>query len=99
MKLMRRPKRKGRREQARSPKKLLKKKIDTRPQSGINDAEQRKENAKGVYLCCAPEKAKDRRVLLIDDIVTTGATLSECASELQKAGCAAVYAAAAASRH
>ena len=79
--------------------KLLKKKIDTRPQSGISNAEQRKENAKGVYLCCAPEKAKDRRVLVIDDIVTSGATLSACALELQKAGCSAVFAAAAASRH
>ena len=79
--------------------KLLKKKIDTRPQSGIHDAEARRNNAKGVYVCCAPEKAKGRRVLVIDDIVTTGATLSECASELRKAGCAEVYAAAAASRH
>ena len=79
--------------------KLLKKKIDTRPQSGIHDAEARRKNAKGVYVCCAPEKAKDRRVLVIDDIVTTGATLSECASELRKAGCAEVFAAAAASRH
>ena len=78
---------------------LLKKKTDTRPQSGIRNAEERQKNAKGVYVCCTPEKTKDKRVLVIDDIVTTGATLSECASELQKAGSAAVYAAAAASRH
>ena len=32
-------------------------------------------------------------------IVTSGATLSACALELQKAGCSAVFAAAAASRH
>ncbi len=78
---------------------LLKKKINTRPQSGIGSAEARRKNAQGVYVCSVPEKAKDRRILVIDDIVTTGSTLSECASELQKAGCAAVYAAAAASRH
>lgn len=78
---------------------LLKKKINTRPQSGIGDAEARRKNASGVYACCAPEKTRGRRILLIDDIVTTGATLSECASVLKKAGCAEVYAAAAASRH
>lgn len=77
---------------------LLKKIKNTRPQSGIHDAEARRRNAKGVYVCCAPEKLRDRRVLVIDDIVTTGSTLSACASELLKAGCAAVYAGAAASR-
>ena len=77
---------------------LLNKKIDTRPQSGIHDAAQRQKNAEGVYECCAPEKVRGKRVLVIDDIVTTGATLSACASQLQKAGSGAVYAAAAASR-
>ena len=77
---------------------LLEKRVDTRPQSGIKDAEKRRENASGVYACPAPEKVKGRRVVLIDDIVTTGATLSECASVLKKAGCTEVFAAAAASR-
>ena len=78
--------------------KLLEKRVDTKPQSGIRDAESRRKNAKGVYICCAPSKAEGKHVLLIDDIVTTGATLSECAAVLEKAGCAAVVAAAAASR-
>lgn len=78
---------------------LLEKRVDTRPQSGMGDAGRRRENAKGVYACCAPEKVAGKRVLLIDDIVTTGATLSECALTLKKAGCAEVWAAAAASRH
>lgn len=77
---------------------LLEKRVHTRPQSGIDSAEKRRENAKGVYACCAPEKLRGKRVLLIDDIVTTGATLSECAAVLEKAGSAAVYAAAVASR-
>ena len=77
---------------------LLEKRVDTRPQSGIGDAQKRRSNAKGVYACCAPEKLAGKRVLLIDDIVTTGATLSECALMLKKAGCAEVFAAAAASR-
>ena len=77
---------------------LLDKRVDTKPQSGITSAEKRKKNASGVYVCCAPEAARDKRVLLVDDIVTTGATLSECAAMLKKAGCAGIYAAAAASR-
>ena len=77
---------------------LLEKRVDTRAQSGIRDAEKRRQNAKGVYACCAPEACRGKRVLLIDDIVTTGATLSECALTLKKAGCAEVFAAAAASR-
>ncbi|MBQ3702469.1 MAG: ComF family protein [Oscillospiraceae bacterium] len=78
--------------------KLLEKRVDTKPQSGIRDAESRRKNAKGVYVCCAPSRAEGKHILLIDDIVTTGATLSECAAMLKQAGCAAVVAAAAASR-
>ena len=78
---------------------LLKKIRNTRPQSGIRTAGARWQNAKGAYVCCAPEKVRGRRVLVIDDIVTTGSTLSACAYELLKAGSAAVYAGAAASRH
>ena len=78
--------------------KLLEKRVDTKPQSGMRDAESRRKNAKGIYVCCAPSKTSGRRVLLIDDIVTTGATLSECAAALKQAGCGAVVAAAAASR-
>lgn len=78
---------------------LLIKTVDNRPQSGIRNAAERRKNAEGVYALSAPEKVKDRRVLVIDDIVTTGATLSACTLVLQRAGCAAVYAAAAASRH
>lgn len=79
--------------------KLLEKKIHTRAQSSISNAEERRKNAKGVYVCCSPELAEGKHILLIDDIVTSGATLSECASVLKNAGCAAVIAAAAASRN
>lgn len=77
---------------------LLDKRLHTKRQSGIRSAEQRRQNVKGAYVCCAPELAAGRRVLLIDDIVTSGATLTECAAVLKKAGCSAVIAAAAASK-
>ena len=78
--------------------KLLEKKIHTRAQSSIPNAEERRKNAKGAYVCPSPALVKGRRILLIDDIVTSGATLSECAAMLKKAGAAAVVAGAAASR-
>ncbi len=60
--------------------------------------EQRKANVSGAYRCTAKESLADKRILIVDDIVTTGATLSECALQLRKHGCTDVYAAAAASR-
>ncbi len=44
----------------------------------------------GVFTCRDPELVKDKNVLIIDDIITTGATLGECAKILKKAGCASV---------
>ncbi|MBQ7693135.1 MAG: ComF family protein [Oscillospiraceae bacterium] len=79
--------------------KLLEKKIHTRAQSSISNTEERRRNAKGAYVCSAPALVRGRRVLLIDDIVTSGATLSECAAMLKNAGAAAVVAGAAASRN
>ncbi len=48
---------------------------------------ERRNNVKGVYRAVNAEKIKDKRVLLIDDIVTTGSTLAECAKMLNKCGC------------
>ena len=73
---------------------LLEKTRHTAPQSSQSSAADRKKNAAGVYRCINAEKAKNSRILLIDDIVTTGATLSECAGMLRRAGAAEVFAAA-----
>lgn len=76
------------------PVRTLEKRTDNRAQSSLTDAAQRIENAKGVYCAVQPERFAGKRVLLIDDIVTTGATLSECARVLRKAGAAEIVCAA-----
>ncbi len=53
----------------------------------------RRANVADVYRCAAPDLTAGKRILLIDDIVTTGATLSAAASVLRKAGATAVVAA------
>ena len=63
---------------------LLNKTADNPAQSGISDAAARRANVLGVYETCGDPAGK--RVLLIDDICTTGATLSECARVLKDAG-------------
>ncbi len=66
-------------------------------QSGIDDYKQRHRNVAGVYAVREPLPA-GKHILLVDDIVTTGATLSEAASVLGKAGAAEVTALTAARR-
>lgn len=74
------------------------KKIDNRPQSLAGSPEQRRANVKGVYGAAASERIKGKSLLLIDDIITTGATVSECAGVLKSAGAEKVFAAALARR-
>lgn len=67
-----------------------------RRQSRIRDDSVRKANVKGAYQAVQPTRFQGKRVLLIDDILTSGATLSECAFVLRSAGAASVTAACAA---
>ena len=69
-----------------SPVRLLKKLRDTPPQSQTGSPEKRRSNIAGAYACLWPERVQGKRILLVDDIVTTGATLSEAAGVLKKAG-------------
>ncbi|MBQ4154421.1 MAG: ComF family protein [Clostridia bacterium] len=52
-------------------------------------------NVRGKYKVKHPEAVNGKTVLLVDDIMTTGATISECARELKLSGCEKVYAATA----
>ncbi len=72
---------------------LLKKIRNNPAQSGKGGEEERRRNVKGVYEAVSPELIEGKRVLLVDDIVTTGSTLSECASVLLLSGAKCVFAA------
>lgn len=72
----------------------LRKVKDTAPQSKTGAGEARRANISGAYEVCDAELVAGKRILLIDDIVTTGATLSECARMLGLAGAESVVAAA-----
>ncbi len=61
----------------------------TRPQVGLKPQE-RRANVSGAFGVRRPELVQGRRVLLVDDVYTTGATVSECARTLQRAGAAGV---------
>ena len=64
---------------------------DTDAQSGLGgDDGARRANVLGAYRPTDPELFTGQRVLLIDDVVTTGSTLSECARTLRTAGAADV---------
>ena len=57
-------------------------------------AKSRKENIRGAFEICYREsqgKYRGKKILLVDDIYTSGATLSECARVLKKAGTRAVF--------
>ena len=56
------------------------------------DRTQRRENIKGAFFVNAPATVQDRSILLVDDIVTTGRTLEECAGVLHQAGAESVRA-------
>ena len=72
----------------------LRKTRNVRAQSELGGADERRENISGVYEVVDPELIDGRCVLLIDDIVTTGSTLEECAGALLSAGAARVVCAA-----
>ncbi|MDO4434066.1 MAG: ComF family protein [Alysiella sp.] len=58
------------------------------PQSTLAEAE-RQQNVRHIFQVA--ENVKNRKILIIDDVVTTGATLSELARTLRKSGAAAIY--------
>ena len=66
-------------------KNILIKTKNTVPQSSLNK-KQREENAKGVYKVANIDKIHNKKILIIDDIYTTGNTVNECANVLIEKG-------------
>ena len=81
-----------------TPVPLLKKVRHNRPQSGISQEAARRANVLGAYRVTDPEAAAGKRILLLDDILTTGATAGEAARMLKTAGAKEIYCAAIAAR-
>ena len=77
-----------------SPVCTLRKKNLVKPQSRTIGPEERKRNIRGAFRVPEPELAAGKRILLIDDVLTTGATASEAARVLLEAGAKSVDVAA-----
>lgn len=69
---------------------LLKKTKKNKPQHKLLACE-RKKNVEGVFGCTDKKLIKKRRILLVDDIVTTGLTLSECIKVLKSNGAEEIF--------
>jgi ComF family protein len=69
---------------------ILVRKKKTKPQTGLGK-ESRKTNIKGAFDVKYPKKIQKRRILIVDDVYTTGATTEECAKTLIKHGAGEVH--------
>lgn len=69
---------------------LLRRRRDTQPQWQLPPL-QRRRNIKAAFAVQHPEQLQGKTVLLVDDILTTGFTMAECARTLRRAGAGEVY--------
>ncbi len=65
-------------------------KIRNNPKQSTLKLEERKSNVKNAYDLREKQKIEDKKILLIDDIFTTGNTVNECAKKLKEAGASKV---------
>ncbi len=64
--------------------------LDTKPQARLGKAAHRRQNVTGAFQC---QRARvcNQRVLVIDDVATSGATINNCAISLKQAGASSVW--------
>jgi hypothetical protein len=70
-------------------KKIVRRQRGTAPQAGLTNAKRRL-NVRGAFRIASGRRLDGLRILLVDDVVTTGATASACARVLKRAGAAHV---------
>lgn len=58
----------------------------TESQARLNGRKARQENVKDAFQVTSPAELCEKQVILVDDVMTTGATVNECAKTLKKAG-------------
>ena len=73
------------------PVRTLEKIRNNRPQSRISGAAKRRANVLGIYRLTDSNPLEGKRILLLDDIITTGATAGECAQVLLTGGAKEVH--------
>ena len=69
---------------------VLERPRETKSQIGLS-RHQRRENIRGAFVVAKPLEVKGREVLVVDDVFTTGTTVSECARILRRAGASRVF--------
>jgi ComF family protein len=61
------------------------------PSQTLLTASARADNVRNAFRVCNPKWIEGRRILLVDDVMTTGATVNECARVLKAAGATRVW--------
>lgn len=69
---------------------LLQRCRETQSQIGLS-RHQRRENMRGAFVAPKPGEVNGREAVVVDDVFTTGTTVSECARILRRAGASKVY--------
>lgn len=70
--------------------KALERRRETRSQIGLS-SHQRRENVRGAFAIPNPDQVYGHEILLVDDVLTTGTTASECARVLRRAGASKIW--------
>lgn len=63
----------------------LKRKKNTKDQTNLSP-QQREQNVRGAFVVTQPGIINGKNIILVDDVITTGATMNECARMLKQAG-------------